>query len=144
VIAVTAELHEFVHEGEGQVADLIETYVVLGPDLRATSVDVTSSIWQDLDRRFGNFKGHLLVAKFDFASDWPTWEIHPAGDEIVVLLSGRAELIFDRAGSHQVMSLTEPGSFVVVPQGTWHTARISMPTSMLFVTPGEGTENKQK
>jgi quercetin dioxygenase-like cupin family protein len=40
------------------------------------------------------------------------------------------------------VSLTEPGSFVIVPKGTWHTARIAKPTSMLFVTPGEGTQNK--
>lgn len=124
--------------------DLLKTYVVMGPDLRVTSVDVNPTIWQDLDRRFDNFKGHLLVAKFDFEADWPSWEIHPAGDEVVVLLSGCAHMILDHAGSHRVTSLTQPGSFVVVPKGTWHTARISIATSMLFITPGEGTENKPK
>jgi hypothetical protein len=73
------------------------------------------TIWQELDRRFDNFKGHLLVAQFDFEADWPSWEIHPAGDEIVVLLSGRAEMILDRSGSHQTTSLAQPGSFVLVP-----------------------------
>lgn len=124
--------------------DLQKTYVVIPPDLRAIGVEVTPTIWQELDHRFDNFKGHLLVAQFDFAADWPSWEIHPAGDEIVVLLSGRADMIFDRDGSHQTTSLAQPGSFVIVPKGTWHTARISTPTSMLFVTPGEGTENKPK
>jgi mannose-6-phosphate isomerase-like protein (cupin superfamily) len=124
--------------------DLLNTYVVMGPDHRAISVDVTSTFWEDLDRRFDNFKGHLLVAKFDFEADWPSWEIHPAGDEIVVLLSGYADMILDQGGSHQVSSLAQPGSFVIVPKGTWHTARISTPTSMLFVTPGQGTENKPK
>jgi mannose-6-phosphate isomerase-like protein (cupin superfamily) len=126
------------------MADLQKTYVVVRPDLGAIGIEVTPTIWQDLDRRFDNFKGHLLVAQFDFEADWPSWEIHPAGDEIVVLLSGRADMILDQAGSHQKTSLAQPGSFVIVPKGTWHTARISTPTSMLFVTPGQGTENKPK
>jgi mannose-6-phosphate isomerase-like protein (cupin superfamily) len=124
------------------MANLLETFVVVGPELRATDVAVTPTIWEELDRRFDHFKGHLLVARFDFTADWPSWEVHPAGDEVVVLLSGRADLILDRGGSHEVSALTQPGSFVIVPKGVWHTGRTSTPTSMLFVTPGQGTENK--
>jgi quercetin dioxygenase-like cupin family protein len=53
-------------------------------------------------------------------------------------------MILDQGGNHQVSSLGEPGAFIVVPRGTWHTARISTPTSMLFVTPGQGTENRPR
>jgi mannose-6-phosphate isomerase-like protein (cupin superfamily) len=126
------------------VLNLLSTYVIMGPDHAATGVDVTKTIWEDLDRRFNHFKGHLLVARFDFTGDWPSWEIHPLGDEVVVLLSGKADMILDRGGNHQVSSLGEPGAFIVVPRGTWHTARISTPTSMLFVTPGQGTENRPR
>ena len=122
--------------------NLLGTYVVLRPDQSAAAVDVTPTIWEDLDSRFAQFAGHLLVARFDFAADWPSWEMHPAGDEVVVLLSGRAELVLDRSGQQQVTTLEQPGSFVIVPKGTWHTARTSCPTSMLFVTPGAGTENR--
>lgn len=126
------------------MSNLLTTYVVVAPDLGATGVDVTATIWQDLDRHFADFKGHLLVARFDFEANWPSWERHPAGDEIVVLVSGHADMILDLGGSQQLTTLAQPGSFVIVPKGTWHTARISVPTSMLFVTPGEGTENKPK
>jgi oxalate decarboxylase/phosphoglucose isomerase-like protein (cupin superfamily) len=68
--------------------------------------------------------------------------MHPAGDEVVVLLSGAAEMVLDRGDGKETVSLRQPGSFVIVPKGTWHTARIAEPTSMLFVTPGEGTQNK--
>jgi mannose-6-phosphate isomerase-like protein (cupin superfamily) len=122
--------------------NLLQTYVVLRPDHSAARVDVTPTIWEELDRRFANFEGHLLVARFDFEADWPSWEMHPAGDEVVVLLSGAADMVLDLAGQHQVTSLSQQGSFVLVPRGTWHTARISQRTSMLFVTPGQGTENK--
>jgi mannose-6-phosphate isomerase-like protein (cupin superfamily) len=124
------------------MSNLLTTYVVVAPDLGASGVDVTATIWQDLDRQFADFKGHLLVARFDFEADWPSWERHPAGDEIVVLVSGHADMILDLGGSQQLTTLAQPGSFVIVPKRIWHTARISVPTSMLFVTPGEGTENK--
>ena len=55
-----------------------------------------------------------------FAADWPTWEIHPAGDERVPM----------RAGSS-----------CVVPASTWHTARVAAPCSAQFITPCRGTRN---
>ena len=34
-----------------------------------------------------------LVVLMDQRASWDSWERHPAGDELVVLLSGRADLI---------------------------------------------------
>ena len=48
----------------------------------------------------------------------------------------------DFEGRGVVAELAVPGSFVIVPRGTWHTARTSVATKMLFITPGEGTKNK--
>lgn len=59
-----------------------------------------------------------------------------------MLLSGAADMVFDENGKHRVAKLAASGDFVIVPKGTWHTARIAAPTSMLFITPGEETENK--
>ncbi len=120
--------------------NLESTFVVLQPDRSAVPVAVTPAIWQELDRRFEDFKGRLLVACFSFEHDWETWERHPAGDEVVCLISGRASLEFEGRGV--VAELSVPGSFVVVPRGTWHTAHTDVPTRMLFITPGEGTQNK--
>jgi mannose-6-phosphate isomerase-like protein (cupin superfamily) len=121
--------------------DLASTFVVIGPDQSATQVAVTPAIYEELDRNFDGFRGRYLVAQYSFDGDWPTWEIHPKGDEVVVLLSGAADLVLDEGGKHRVVKLAKPGEFVVVPKATWHTARIATPTTMLFVTPGEGTEN---
>jgi len=121
-------------------AHLASTFVVLQPDQSAVPVPVTATIWQELDRKFENFKGRILVSCFSFDADWDTWEMHPSGDEIVCLLSGRASFEFEGGG--HVAELCEPGSYVVVPKGTWHTAHTSVPTRMLFITPGEGTQNK--
>jgi quercetin dioxygenase-like cupin family protein len=119
---------------------LASTFVVLNPDLSAVPVEVTPTIWEELDRRFDAFKGRVLVSCYSFDADWPSWERHPAGDEIVVLLSGRATFLFENR--KDVMELRQPGEFTVVPRGVWHTAKTTVPTSMIFVTPGESTENK--
>jgi mannose-6-phosphate isomerase-like protein (cupin superfamily) len=122
--------------------NLASSFVVLDANHAATPVDVTPTIFEELDERFDRFKGRLLVSCFGFESDWPTWERHPAGDEIVCLLSGNARMVLDRDGVEEVTDLRDPGSYVVVPKGMWHTARTSVATKMLFITPGEATENK--
>ncbi|MBU1189753.1 MAG: hypothetical protein KKC01_12060 [Gammaproteobacteria bacterium] len=60
---------------------------------------------------------------------------------MVVLLSGRVEFVLRRESGDESIILEDPGSFVIVPRNTWHTARVAQATSVLFVTPGEGTEN---
>lgn len=121
---------------------LTEVFAVLKPDLSVDTVPVTPSIYAELDSKFNRFRNHVLISEHEFSQNWSTWERHPAGDEIVVLLSGRAEMILRQTEGDKYVELTQPGSFVVVPAGTWHTARTSVSTRMLFVTPGEGTENR--
>ncbi|MFT4520755.1 MAG: hypothetical protein ACI9JM_003163 [Halioglobus sp.] len=41
----------------------------------------------------------------------------------------------------ETVHLSESGAYVVLPADTWHTARVTSSASMLFITPGEGTEN---
>jgi hypothetical protein len=122
--------------------DLAKTFAVLGPGLGLTPVDVTPDLYERLDRDFDAFRGHVLVAMHAFDADWPTWERHPAGDELVLLLAGAAEFLLDEAGGSRRVKLGKPGQFVVVPRNTWHTARIAEHAEMLFITPGEGTENE--
>lgn len=122
--------------------DLQSTFVVVEPDHRAIPVALTPTLFEELDRRFEHFQGRLLLSSWSFDADWPTWEMHPAGDEVVLLLSGAATLVLDRNGREDFVELREPGSFVIVPKGTWHTARTSVATRMLFVTPGADTRNR--
>jgi uncharacterized cupin superfamily protein len=121
---------------------LDETFAVLKPDLSIDTVAVSPSIYAELDARFDNFKSHVLVSNHAFESDWGVWERHPAGDEIVILLSGAASLRIKMDSGENVVELREPGSFAIVPRNCWHTAEIRQATRMMFVTPGEGTENR--
>ncbi|MFY0665082.1 MAG: cupin domain-containing protein [Natronospirillum sp.] len=121
--------------------NLTDVFAVLKPDLSVETVNVSPTIYEELDEKFDQFRSHVLVAQYAFTEDWPTWERHPAGDEIVVLLSGKADMMLRVDGKDERVSLNQPGSYVVVPAGVWHTARVAEKTRMLFVTPGEGTEN---
>lgn len=122
--------------------NLAEVFVVLTPDKVAGTVLNTPTVFEDLDRAYGDFQGHELIALFDFQQDWPSWEIHPNGDEIVVLLSGSATFVLRLEAGKREIALSQPGDSVIVPQGVWHTARINTQTKMLFITPGEGTLNE--
>lgn len=120
---------------------LREQFVVIDPALNAHPEPLGPGFYEGLDARYEGFRGCLLVAEYGFDRDWPTWECHPAGDELIYLLEGRAELLLRLpAGTHSVV-LETPGSQLRVPRGVWHTARVSGRCRLLFVTPGEGTQN---
>ena len=120
------------------------TDAVVGKDFNADLVEVSDTLWAEIDQRYGDFAGNSLISSFCFDTDWPTWEVHPHGDEFVMLMSGAAEMILALPGGDESVRLDEPGAFVIVPKGTWHTARVREPTQMLFVTPGQGTENLEQ
>ena len=116
---------------------------ILAPDGTGTNKSVSEYFYQELDEEFDDFAGHVLIQKFSFDTPWPTWEVHPKGDEFVYLLAGDTDFVLREGGSERTVRVDEPGSYVVVPKGAWHTARPHAPTTLLFVTPGEGTLNAE-
>jgi len=59
-----------------------------------------------------------------------------------MLLSGKVTLLLERDGQHVPVELEGPGSFSLVPKGTWHTAKMQTESVMLFITAGEGTRGR--
>ena len=123
--------------------NLADTFAVIKPDLSVDRVAVTPELYARLDSDYGGFTGHTLVSMHEFTEDWPTWERHPAGDEIVMLLAGGATFLLALPDETRPIVLDEPGSYIVVPRNTWHTARVPGSARVLFITPGEGTENRE-
>jgi mannose-6-phosphate isomerase-like protein (cupin superfamily) len=121
---------------------LSDTFSVIKPDQSVETIEVSPTIYQQLDENFNQFKGHQLVSLYEFNEDWNAWEIHPKGDEIVVLLSGEITFILDIDGEHKEVELSKQGEYVIVPKDTWHTAKTNTPTKALFITPGERTGHK--
>jgi mannose-6-phosphate isomerase-like protein (cupin superfamily) len=116
------------------------TYVHLRPDDHATAMKVGPRFWATIDRRAELGSGRLM-GSVPQKADWPHWERHPAGDEILVLLSGEIDLVLQtRAGARTTR--LKAGQTFVVPQGTWHRARVHKPGELMFITPGAGTEHK--
>ena len=118
-------------------------FVVMNAEFAANTLPVTDDFYARLEEQYGDFAGHTLVSCHSFDKDWPTWESHPKGDEFVVLLSGDAEMILAKDSGDESVRLVAPGEYVIVPRGVWHTAKVRRAAQMLFVTPGEGTENRE-
>jgi hypothetical protein len=118
------------------------TYVVLGEDGSAIPVAVGDRFFADLEHQFGDFKGKRLISHFTFEQDWNSWKMHPAGDEFVCLLSRQVDFILQQNGTETAVHLNTPGAYVLVPRGIWHTAKVHTASSMLFITPGEGTQHR--
>ncbi|MDQ3039646.1 MAG: hypothetical protein M3R16_07610 [Pseudomonadota bacterium] len=59
-----------------------------------------------------------------------------------MLLAGVATVVLEESGQERAVQLSEPGSYVLVPPNIWHTAKTSVPTTLLFLTPGSGTEHR--
>jgi uncharacterized cupin superfamily protein len=118
------------------------TFVVFEANGDATPLAVSDRFYEDLAHQFGDFKGKQLLSHHIFETDWDSWERHPAGDEFVCLLSGQVDFILEQDGTEKTVSLKAPGAYVLVPRGTWHTAKVHVPSAVLFLTPGEGTQHR--
>ena len=84
-----------------------------------------------------------LVGVHPLTADWPHWEMHPKGHEILVFLEGRVEMTLEQDGKRRVVEVG-PGSTLVIPPGAWHTARVIEPGRMLGITYGDGTQHRPR
>lgn len=76
-------------------------------------------------------------------TNWPAWECHTEGDEIVIVLEGKAEFIQEIAGE-EVRTPVGPGSALINPVGVWHTADVQEPLKAVYITPCPGTESRPR
>jgi mannose-6-phosphate isomerase-like protein (cupin superfamily) len=123
--------------------DLTDTYVVVAGDT-ATTFEGGEAFWKRLaaqDPQVGSVDGGWLVSSYILTESWPNWEMHPRGDEIVHCRSGQCSFITETADGTQTVELTA-GRTVVVPRGTWHTAKVDSQAELLHITYGSGTTHK--
>ena len=85
-----------------------------------------------------------LVALHSFDAPWTSWEMHPAGDELVVCIAGEITLIQQLPGGGVASVTLGAGDYAVNPPGVWHTADVAGPATALFVTAGLGTEHRPR
>jgi quercetin dioxygenase-like cupin family protein len=121
--------------------NLASTFLRLRSDVSIEPLAAGDDFWPKLiGGALGTFHNEYLVVSSAFNADWPTWEMHPNGDEIVCLLDGKATLVLEIDGREHAHALSALGDYVRVPRGTWHTAKTSNQCRMLFITAGEDTQ----
>src|ERR1700685_731340 len=84
--------------------DLWKNYLLLEPDGTAVLLPGGGDFWSQLmsgdatdsgiRRLMGSEKGRLL-STLSMGADWTNWEMHPAGDEILFMLEGKATFVLD-------------------------------------------------
>lgn len=123
--------------------DLDTTFLRLRGDSSVEALPVGTDFWPRLmSGQLGDFHHEYLVTSARYDSDWPGWEQHPLGDEIVILLSGAATFVLEQDGVTREVELGTQGSYVIVPRGAWHRAKVGTPSWLLFITAGEGTRGR--
>ena len=120
--------------------DPFTTHLDFTPGNRALPLPVTDEFWANLESG-KQVIGGALVAAYRFDASMTHWERHPAGDELVMILSGALDLVVERAGQEERTPLPA-GRLGVVPRGLWHRFDVVAPATALFFTPGEGTEHR--
>jgi mannose-6-phosphate isomerase-like protein (cupin superfamily) len=85
-----------------------------------------------------------LVSLYRFDEPWTSWELHPAGDEVVCCLQGNMTLHQELPdGANQSWELG-PGDYAINPPGAWHTADADGPVVALFITAGKDTTHRPR
>ena len=83
-----------------------------------------------------------LVSQYTFTESWDSWEVHPAGAEVVICTAGRMILIQEYPDGRGDTVALGPGDYAINPPGVWHTADVEGPATAIFITAGEGTQHR--
>lgn len=68
-------------------------------------------------------------------------ERHLDGDEVLLLIAGRAELLLERGDATERIAL-EPMRACIVPRGLWHRVLPHGEITLLYLTPGPNNERR--
>ena len=122
--------------------DFTENYASLSQNGEIKTFPGGDEFWSLSAEKLNEIGESWLITEFYFKEDWQTWEMHPHGEEIVYLLSGSMDLILERDGISETIELRSKG-LVIIPEETWHTAKVFEPSNMLVITLGKETKIKE-
>lgn len=109
------------------------TVLHVAPDQSMSILAVDADSWGRGDT-ITELQDGRIMSVFAYESTWTWWERHPLGTELVLVLSGAA--VFHLTdGSGERSAELAAGECLLVPEGVWHRAEITTPTTILFVTP---------
>jgi mannose-6-phosphate isomerase-like protein (cupin superfamily) len=85
-----------------------------------------------------------LVSQHTFTQSWDSWEMHPAGDEVVICTAGSMVLVQAFCDGRVEETALAAGEYAINPPGVWHTANIESSATAIFITAGAGTEHRPR
>lgn len=118
--------------------DLEDTYLTLDGQ-GGLARHAVEGFWEGIEKDDSQLG--TLVAAFVSTEDWPHWEMHPAGEEVLVLVEGRMIMIFDEPKGERRVEMT-PGATCIVPKGVWHRALVPKTSKFIGITYGAGTAHR--
>lgn len=97
-----------------------------------------------VDRHAADGAEGRLMSMYTFDESWDSWEVHPDGEEVVLCVTGSITLHQEHADGTTATVTLGTGEYAINPKGTWHTADVTEPCTCLFITPGVGTEHRER
>ena len=85
-----------------------------------------------------------LVSQYTFTESWTSWEMHPAGDEVVICTAGAMVLVQEHPGGQVTKAALAAGEYAINPAGVWHTADVAGSATAIFITAGKGTQHRAR
>jgi mannose-6-phosphate isomerase-like protein (cupin superfamily) len=76
-------------------------------------------------------------------TNWPAWECHTEGDELVIVLEGEGDFLQEIDGETRSAPFG-PGSTFINPAGVWHTGNVRKPMRAIYLTPCPGTKHRAR
>lgn len=97
-----------------------------------------------IDRYPDDGKEGRLIGMYTFTENWDSWEMHPAGAEVVLCVAGSMTIHQEMADGTKAKVTLGVGDYAINPPGAWHTADVPESATAVFVTAGWGTEHKPR
>ena len=85
-----------------------------------------------------------LVSEHTFTEEWPSWEMHPHGAEVVICTAGEMLLTQEFPDGRVERTMLGAGEYAINPPGVWHIADVEDRATAIFITGGEGTEHRPR
>jgi mannose-6-phosphate isomerase-like protein (cupin superfamily) len=125
-----------------QAIDIAKTFLHLGDGGDAALWEVTPAFWRGAERRDGR-----VLGAFDFASPEDLHssieEMHPEADEVLLLVSGRLDVVLAESDGQRTIAL-EAGQAAIVPRGVWHHLVMREPGRLVFVNSRNGIQSRPR
>lgn len=74
---------------------------------------------------------------------YPVWEMHPDGDELLIVISGALSAEYRENDAIRSVALPQL-SALVVPSGLWHRLVVAAPSVLMAVTPRHNTVHQER